>query len=115
VQLLGESSKKLEQPRKKLDASSYLLGVKLFARCERKLLGAQGKSPMGRAEAGPHTKTLIDALSQASPEFETVWLVQDVSTHSEGTKHIQHPTPGPSTLEYSALVVDGKPHLGVVI
>ncbi|MBB6243309.1 helix-turn-helix transcriptional regulator [Rhodanobacter sp. MP1X3] len=62
-----------------------------------------------------YTKALIDELSQVSPAFKSMWLEHDVSTHGEGTKHIQHPTLGLITLEYSAFAVDGKPHLGLVI
>lgn len=64
---------------------------------------------------GTYTRALIDELSQVSPAFKAMWLEHDVSTHGEGTKHLQHSTLGRITLEYSAFAVDGKPHLGLVI
>ncbi|MGH8158571.1 MAG: helix-turn-helix transcriptional regulator [Rhodanobacter sp.] len=73
------------------------------------------RTEIAKAGVGTYTNALIDELSHASPEFRAMWLEHDVSTHGEGTKHIQHPTLGRLTLEYSAFAVDGKPHLGMVI
>lgn len=73
------------------------------------------RTETAKTGAGTYTKALIDELSNVSPEFRAMWLEHDVSTHGEGTKHIQHPTLGRITLEYSAFAVDGKPHLGMVI
>lgn len=73
------------------------------------------RAETAKTNVSAYTKALIDELSQLSPAFKSMWLEHDVRTHGEGTKHIQHPTLGLITLEYSAFAVDGKPHLGMVI
>jgi transcriptional regulator with XRE-family HTH domain len=73
------------------------------------------RTEIAKTNASAYTKALIDELNEASPAFKSMWLEHDVRTHGEGIKHIQHPTLGLITLEYSAFAVDGKPHLGVVI
>ena len=73
------------------------------------------RTETAKTNVSAYTKALIDELSQFSPAFKSMWLEHDVRTHGEGTKHIQHPTLGLITLEYSAFAVDGKPHLGMVI
>ena len=68
-----------------------------------------------RAGAGDKVEALVDELSQSSPEFAAMWRDNDVSTHGEGTKHIEHPTAGPLALEYSAFAVDGQADLSVIV
>lgn len=67
-----------------------------------------------RAGTGESTKALVDDLSRSSPEFASMWLDNDVSTYSEGVKHL-HPITGPLTLEYSTFAVSDHPDLGLVI
>ena len=50
-----------------------------------------------------------------SPEFARMWKENEVRTHSGGAKRLRHPTAGIITLEYSALAVDGRPDLTLVI
>ena len=73
------------------------------------------RTETAKTNVSAYTKALIEELSQLSQAFKSMWLEHDVRTHGEGTKHIQHPTMGLITLEYSAFAVDGKPHLGMVI
>ena len=65
----------------------------------------------GSAEAGK----LVEELSRLSPEFETLWLDNDVGAHSEGVKRIRHPKAGIVQLEFSSFTVEGRPELGMII
>ncbi len=58
---------------------------------------------------------VVDALCRDSDEFRSMWAEQDVSTYSEGTKHIVHPQVGAVALEYTAFAAIGQPDLCMVI
>jgi transcriptional regulator with XRE-family HTH domain len=68
-----------------------------------------------RAGASEYARALVDELTRLSPDFESMWLDNDVSAYGEGTKQIEHPLVGPLALEYSALGIDDQPDLGLVI
>ena len=68
-----------------------------------------------RAGAGKEVKALVEELCRLSPEFEALWLQNDVRHHGEGLKRIRHPVLGPMAFEYSAFAVDGRPDLAMVV
>lgn len=71
------------------------------------------------ARAGAHGSAeaaqLVEQLSRLSPEFETLWLDNDVGAHSEGVKRIRHPIAGLVQLEFSSFAVEGRPELGMIV
>jgi len=73
------------------------------------------RADAARAGAAANIKALVDELSRLSPEFETMWRDNDVRAYGEGSKQIRHPDAGLIAMEFSALAVDGRPDLGVVI
>jgi len=73
------------------------------------------RADAARAGAAKSVQALVDELCRLSPEFERIWRDNDVRTHGEGTKSMQHPIAGLIALEYSAFAVDGRPDLGMVI
>jgi hypothetical protein len=70
---------------------------------------------VARAGATDRVGALVEELCRLSPEFESLWRDNDVSTHGEGVKHIRHPVLGQVAFEYSAFAVDGRPDLTMVI
>lgn len=68
-----------------------------------------------RAGADQAVEALVDELCRLSPEFDALWHENDVGSHVEGIKHIQHPELGPLAFEYSAFAVDGRPDLSMVV
>lgn len=68
-----------------------------------------------RVGASDAAMALVDELSRSSLEFEAMWRENEVGTHGEGTKRIEHPVAGALTLEYSTFAVDGQPELGLVV
>jgi transcriptional regulator with XRE-family HTH domain len=68
-----------------------------------------------RAGATAAVAPLVEELSRLSPEFRTMWRDNDIHSQSEGIKHLDHPTFGPLSLEYSAFAVDGRPDLTMVV
>ena len=71
-----------------------------------------------RAESmrnGRDVKDFVKELSRQSPQFESLWRENDVSTFGEGTKHFPHPVAGLIELEYSAFGILGRPDLSMVV
>jgi transcriptional regulator with XRE-family HTH domain len=68
-----------------------------------------------RAGAAAEVEPLVDELCRSSPEFAAMWRDNDVQTLGDGVKHLHHPVLGPITLEYSALAVDGRPDLQMIV
>jgi transcriptional regulator with XRE-family HTH domain len=68
----------------------------------------------GLADAEP-TRLLVEELSQASPEFASMWREHDVRDFGEGVKHVRHAVLGDLALEYSAFAVDGRPDLSMLV
>ncbi|WP_267382843.1 MULTISPECIES: helix-turn-helix transcriptional regulator [unclassified Sphingomonas] len=58
---------------------------------------------------------LVAELSRISPEFETLWLDNEVVAHGEGVKRIHHPDAGLLAMEFSSFAVEGRPELGMII
>jgi len=73
------------------------------------------RADVARAGAADRVGALVEELCRLSPEFESLWRDNDVSTHGEGVKHIRHPVLGQVAFEYSAFAVDGRPDLTMVI
>ncbi|WP_369790794.1 helix-turn-helix transcriptional regulator [Rouxiella sp. WC2420] len=78
-------------------------------------LVANFRAETARAGMSDTARLLIDELSAASPEFQALWLDQNVRNHGEGTKKIQHPEVGIIALDYSSFAVDGNPNLSMVV
>ncbi|MGR4862894.1 helix-turn-helix transcriptional regulator [Caulobacter sp. LARHSG274] len=68
-----------------------------------------------RAGADVEVARLVDELSQASPEFASLWRDNHVLAHGDGVKQLRHPQLGPITLEYSAFAVDARPDLSLIV
>jgi transcriptional regulator with XRE-family HTH domain len=68
-----------------------------------------------RAGADTEIAALVDELSQASPEFASMWRESNVETHGDGVKQLLHPDVGPIRLEYSGFAVDGRPDLSLIV
>ena len=73
------------------------------------------RADAARAGAAKAIQALVDELCQTSAEFEAMWRDNDVRTHGDGAKILQHAIAGPIAMEYSAFAVDGRPDLGMVI
>ena len=68
-----------------------------------------------RAGANAEIAELVDELSRASPEFDTLWRANDVAAQGDGLKRLHHAELGLLELEFSAFAVDGRPELGMVV
>jgi transcriptional regulator with XRE-family HTH domain len=73
------------------------------------------RADTARAGATGAVKSLVEELCRSSPEFEAMWRDNDVRSHGEGTKRLDHPQAGSLALEYSTFAVDGRPDLALVI
>lgn len=70
---------------------------------------------VARAGAMEAVRHLVDELCQVSPEFNAMWCDNDIPARYEGVKHIKHPVFGSFAFEYSALAVDGRLDLAMVV
>ena len=68
----------------------------------------------GRMGSNETALALVEELCGASPEFAAMWADHEVGTHGAGLKSITHPVAGLLRLEYSTLLVEGQPDLGLV-
>ncbi len=68
-----------------------------------------------RAGADIEVAKLVDELSQASPEFASMWRDNNVQTHGDGVKRLRHPRLGPISVEYSAFAVDARLDLSLIV
>jgi transcriptional regulator with XRE-family HTH domain len=73
------------------------------------------RADVARAGATAQIGQFVEELSRLSPEFEALWLANDVRAYGEGVKRLHHPTLGKLELEYSAFAVDGRPDLGMIV
>ena len=73
------------------------------------------RADAARAGAVSEVAQLVDELCRLSPEFEALRRDNDVRAHGEGVKSLRHPVLGSLGLEYSALAVDGRPDLGMIV
>lgn len=73
------------------------------------------RADTARAGAVAEVTQFVEELSRASPEFEALWLANDVNAYGEGFKRLHHEKLGLMELEYSAFAVDGRPDLGMVV
>lgn len=58
---------------------------------------------------------LVAELRRMSPEFEALWLDNEVVALSEGVKRFHHPEAGLLAMEFSSFAVEGRPELGMII
>ncbi|RYZ61663.1 MAG: hypothetical protein EOP09_19690 [Proteobacteria bacterium] len=78
-------------------------------------LVAAFRSEVARAGASESVATLIDELTQSSPEFAELWRDHNIESYGEGIKQFRHSSAGPVALEYAAFAVDGRPNLSLMI
>jgi transcriptional regulator with XRE-family HTH domain len=82
---------------------------------DARLVVAALRTDAARAGASQAIKALVDDLSAGSPDFARMWQENDVGSHGQGTKILDHPTVGRIALEYSSLSVDGQPDLTMIV
>jgi len=58
--------------------------------------------------------SLIEELSELSPEFRAWWPDTEVKGFDEGRKRLKHPTSGHIEFTYVSLVPEGRPDLSLV-
>ena len=73
------------------------------------------RADAARAGASREIETLVEELTQRSPEFAAMWRDHDVRSHGDGVKQLRHPLAGTIALEFSAFAVDGRPDLSMVV
>ena len=75
------------------------------------------RADVARAGAGAEASVnaLVEELRARSPEFAILWADNDVRHHGDGVKHLRHPILGPIAFEYSAIAVDGRPDLSMIV
>ncbi len=73
------------------------------------------RADAARAGATAEIGQFVEELSRLSPEFEALWLVNDVNAYGEGLKRLHHVKLGLLELEFSAFAVDGRPDLGMIV
>jgi transcriptional regulator with XRE-family HTH domain len=73
------------------------------------------RADAARAGAVSEVAQLVDELCAASAEFAALWQENDVLSHGDGTKRLNHPELGDIELEYSAFSVDGRPDLSLTV
>jgi transcriptional regulator with XRE-family HTH domain len=61
----------------------------------------------GRHPDDPRLATLIDELSEKSPEFRSWWTTHDVLQRTHGSRHYRHPLAGELELYFEALRLPG--------
>lgn len=76
---------------------------------------ASFRADVARAGASRNVQSLVDELCATSAEFAVMWRDNDVQSHGDGLKVLQHPIAGPLSMEFSAFAVDGRPDLNMVI
>ena len=73
------------------------------------------RADAARAGAAAEIGQFVEELSRLSPEFEALWLANDVNAYGEGVKRLHHAELGLLELEFSAFAVDGRPDLGMIV
>jgi transcriptional regulator with XRE-family HTH domain len=73
------------------------------------------RADAARAGAAAEIGQFVEELSRLSPEFEALWLANDVNAYGEGVKRLHHAELGLLELEFSAFSVDGRPDLGMIV
>ena len=73
------------------------------------------RADAARAGATAEIGQFVEELSRLSPEFEALWLANDVNAYGEGLKRLHHAELGLLELEFSAFAVDGRPDLGMIV
>lgn len=82
---------------------------------QARLVVATFRLQIARTGGSDAADALIEELSASSAEFAAMWAENDVRTHGDGVKHIDHPQAGLISLEYSSFAVDGQPDLELLI
>lgn len=85
-----------------------------WARVARYVVGTF-RADAVRAGASKEMERLVAELRQLSPEFEAMWLDNDVRATMDGVKRLHHPHLGVLELEFSTFAVEGRPELAMVV
>lgn len=80
-----------------------------------RIVVAAFRADAARAGAVSEVADLVAELRLASPEFEALWLENDVKVHGDGLKRLHHPLLGTFEMEYSAFSVEGRPDLSLLV
>ena len=75
------------------------------------------RADAARAGATEEIGQFVEELSRLSPEFEALWLSNDVNAYREGLKRLHHAELGLLELEFSAFAFAfaGRPDLGMIV
>ncbi|MDT4309512.1 helix-turn-helix transcriptional regulator [Klebsiella aerogenes] len=73
------------------------------------------RADVARAGQSAEIDSLVTELSQLSPEFDAWWRSNDVTSHGEGAKRINHPQAGAIDLEFSTFMVEGRQDLNMIV
>jgi transcriptional regulator with XRE-family HTH domain len=82
---------------------------------DARLVVAALRTGAARAGAAEEIKALVEDLSARNSDFARMWRENEVGSHGEGTKILDHPTVGRIALEYSSFAVDGQPDLTIIV
>lgn len=78
-------------------------------------LVAAFRADIARAGAQDEAQALIDELSRKSAAFDAMWRGNEAPSRSERPKHLLHPVLGPISFEHTALSVDGRNDLTMIV
>jgi transcriptional regulator with XRE-family HTH domain len=70
---------------------------------------------VARAGGSAEAVALVEELQASSPDFRRLWAENEMHSHGSGSKHFDHPTVGPFTVEYAAFAVDGDAGLTMIV
>ncbi|WP_131194618.1 helix-turn-helix transcriptional regulator [Lichenihabitans psoromatis] len=73
------------------------------------------RADAARAGAVSEVADLVKDLCRLSPEFKGFWQDNEVRSHGDGVKRLQHPTLGAIEMDYSTFAVDARPDLSMIV
>ncbi|WP_131113876.1 helix-turn-helix transcriptional regulator [Lichenihabitans psoromatis] len=73
------------------------------------------RADAARAGAVSEVADLVQDLCRLSPEFKVFWQDNEVRSHGDGVKRLQHPTLGAIEMDYSTFAVDARPDLSMIV
>jgi transcriptional regulator with XRE-family HTH domain len=78
-------------------------------------LVARFRVDFGRASGGKAMAELCERLTEASPEFRTLWPRHEVVDRTMGRRRLRHPLLGVSDYDFATFAVEGAPGLRMIV